>query len=508
MIEYDYIIVGAGSAGCVLANRLSADPSISVLLLEAGGSDDDPRIHDPRTWGDLQKTASDWSYVTEPEPSFDGRSLDWPRGKVLGGTSSINAMIYIRGHRADYDHWAALGNPGWAYDEVLPYFIRSENNNRGVSELHGVNGPLYVTDPLSPSAESLTFLDAAKSQGYELNADFNGDQQFGAGLYQRTIFNGRRASTAAAFLEPIRHRPNLTLEIQAEAVSISFDKRRAISLKYLQAGRLCEARSKREIILSGGAVNSPKLLMQSGIGPADHLSAIQIPVVADLTGVGQNLQDHPRMPLSYSLSTIPHVHKDSNMAEAGLFCNGSPKSESMAPELQYHFIPINQLEIVNGEYRANVGLHVSLSRPLSRGSISLRSKHSQDTPIIRANYFSERADMDLMIEGLRISRQLMRAKAFDGVRLQEVIPGVAFDDSSESLERAIRLHCDTIWHPVGTCKMGADANAVVDLELRVHGIDGLRVVDASIMPTIPSGNTNAPTIMIAEKAADMIKTCH
>lgn len=508
MIEYDYIIVGAGSAGCVLANRLSADPSVSVLLLEAGGSDDDPRIHDPRTWGDLQKTASDWSYVTEPEPSFDGRSLDWPRGKVLGGTSSINAMIYIRGHRADYDHWAALGNFDWAYDKVLPYFIRSENNNRGVSERHGVSGPLSVTDPFSPSAESLAFLEAAKSLGYELNADFNGDQQFGAGLYQRTILDGQRASTAAAFLEPIRQRPNLTVEIQAEAVSISFDKRRAISLKYLQAGRQCEARSKREIILSGGAVNSPKLLMQSGIGPADHLRALQIPVVADLPGVGQNLQDHPRMPLSYSLSTIPRVHKDSNMAEAGLFCNGSPQSESLAPELQYHFIPINQLEIVNGEYRANVGLHVSLSRPLSRGSISLRSKHSQETPIIRANYFSERADMDLMIEGLRISRGLLRAKAFDGIRLQEVIPGEVFDDSPESLERAIRLHCDTIWHPVGTCKMGTDAYAVVDPELRVHGIDGLRVVDASVMPTITSGNTNAPTIMIAEKAADMIKASH
>ena len=508
MIGYDYIIVGAGSAGCVLANRLSADPSVSVLLLEAGGSDDDTRIHDPRAWAKLWKTTCDWSYITEPEPSFDGRSLDWPRGKVLGGTSSLNAMIYIRGHQTDYDHWVALGNSGWSYDEVLPYFKRSENNNRGATELHGVGGPLPVTDPLSPSAESLAFLDAAKSLGYGLNTDFNGDQQFGAGLYQRTILDGQRASTATAFLEPVRQRTNLTVETWAEVVSIAFDKGRAISVQYLQAGRRHEARSKREIILSGGAVNSPKLLMQSGVGPAVHLQALKIPVVADLLGVGQNLQDHPRMPLSYRSSTVPRIHQDSNMAEAGLFCNGSPKSESLAPELQYHFMAINLLEKVNGEYRADFGVSVSLSRPLSRGSISLRSTNHQETPIIRANYFSERADMDLMIEGLRISRGLMRAKAFDGIRLQEVIPGEVFDDSPESLERAIRLHCDTIWHPVGTCKMGTDANAVVDPELRVHGIDGLRVVDASIMPTIPGGNTNAPTIMIAEKAADMIKVSH
>ena len=502
MDSYDYVVIGAGSSGCVVANRLSENPDTSVLLLEAGPTDNVTEIEDPRKYVNLFKTHLDWGYVTAPESQLNGRCINWPRGKVLGGTSAMNAMMYVRGHRSDFDHWASLGNAGWEYDDVLPYFLKSERNSRGASELHSADGLLDVSDPKAPHPHSLAFVDAGVELGHPRNPDFNGAQQEGTGLFQRTIKDKTRASTSRAFLHPARGRRNLRIMTNATATRIDFEGKRATGVCFMRDGVAEEVSARREVILSGGTINSPQLLMLSGIGPAEHLQSLGIPVLADLPGVGQNLQDHSMTRFRCWTSSYHPVDASSNLVEAGLFC--SPRSGPVAPELYFHFLPVAMVETRDGKECSAFSIVCVVLRPKSRGSLQLKSGDPATPPVIRAGYYSDRADMALMIDGLKISRAISRSKAFKNIFVEEAAPGAAVNDDA-ALEAYIREAGDTLFHPVGTCKMGTDPQAVVDPHLCVHGVEALRVIDASIMPTITSGPTNAPAIMIGEKGADMIK---
>jgi choline dehydrogenase len=518
---YDYIVVGAGSAGCVLAARLTEARRTRVLLLEAGGAGGAKEIRIPAAFSKLFKTGVDWNYATEPEPHLRNRRLYWPRGKVLGGSSAINAMIYIRGNRADYDYWRELGNPGWGFAEVLPYFKTSENQERGASEYHGVGGPVNVADPRYVNPLTRAFLAAADEIGIASNPDFNGEEQDGAALYQVTQKKGARCSAADGYLQPARERSNLTVVTGAHAARVLLEGKRAVGVAFLRDGAMEEARADGEVILAGGTVNSPQLLMLSGIGPADELKAARISAIHDLPGVGKNLQDHPMVSVGYlctqkvsldGAETLGNflrwlVWKNgplaSNVAEAGLFLR--TRVGLARPDLQLLFGPAYYRG--HGLVRRKehcFGFGPTLITPESRGEISLRSADPFDAPAIRANYLATDADLRTMIAGVRLARRLAHAKAFDQFRGEELHPGAAQQSDSEIAE-FLRNELETLYHPVGTCKMGSDALAVVDARLRVRGIERLRVADASIMPRVPAGNTNAPVMMIAEKAAEMIR---
>jgi choline dehydrogenase len=503
MTQYDYVVIGAGSAGCVVANRLTKDGETTVLLLEAGNPATKPEIQTPVAWTSLLGTEVDWAYWTEPEPYLNGRKIFQPRGKVVGGSSSINAMLYVRGSRHDFDHWQALGNPGWSYRDVLPYFKKSENQQRGASEFHGVDGVLSVTDPLAPAVTSKRFIEAAEQLGYSRNPDFNGAQQEGAGLYQVTIKDGKRHSVAAAFLVPILDRHNLTAQTEARVTRLLFEETRTVGVEYLHEGALHQVYVNQEVVLSAGAFDSPKLLMLSGIGNAEELRSLNIPVVADLPGVGQNLQDHIAVPVAHRATQDLQSAPTSNIGEAGLFLHTESNLDA-APDLQFFSGPA--LWVPPGYPNDGPGFAstVCLARPQSRGSVTLRTTDPSDSPCIWMNYLQHESDVQKLVEGIRIIRQLFNTNRFDEFRGEEAAPG-ADVTSDADLEAYIRKVVDTNFHPVGTCKMGTDSMAVVDSKLRVHGIQGLRVVDASIMPTITTGNTNAATIMIGEKAADLIK---
>lgn len=527
---FDYIIVGAGSAGCVLANRLSADPSVKVLLLEAGPRDWHPFIHMPAGLAKLVgRKGVNWDYNTAPDPGLDDRRLWWPRGKVLGGSSSINAMCYIRGHAKDYDEWAALGAEGWHWDNVLPYFKRAEGNTRGADTFHGADGPLAVSDHLHRNELSPVFLQAAKQAGFATLDDFNGVRQEGFGFYQTTTRNGKRSSSAEAYLKPIRSRPNLKVITGALAHRVTFegqgDAARASGVLYSVKGQaFCEGAS-REVILSGGALNSPQLLMLSGIGPAAQLQQHGIEVRVDAGGVGRNLQDHLDVctlqrctqKVTYDQASDVAVGLQyylfnkgpgtSNIAEAGGFARSSLATDER-PDLQFHFVPA-QLDDHGRHLLPGYGytLHACFLRPRSRGQLSLASASPHDKVRIDPGYLSDAEGFDLkvMIEAAKLSRHILAQDAFAPYRGEELFPGADVRDDSE-IAAFIRRKSESIYHPIGTCKMGADsdASAVVDAQCRVRGVRGLRVVDASIMPTLIGGNTNAPTIMMAERASDLI----
>lgn len=526
--SFDYIIVGAGSAGCVLAERLSSRPDTHVCLIEAGPSDKSALISTPLgVVGLIGNPKYNWCFETEPEPQLNSRRLFWPRGKTIGGSSSINAMVYIRGHAEDYDEWAeAIGDSRWSYAALLPLFKAHENNERGKDSHHGSGGPLNVADVRDPNPLSDVFIRAAQEAGIPVNKDFNGSEQEGVGMYQVTQKNGERWSSARAFLDAARSRPNLTVLAESQVRRLLLEGKRAtgVEVQSAQKGRI-RLKCRGEIILSGGAVNSPQLLMLSGIGPRDELEKHGIAVVQELSGVGKNLQDHLDMTVmvndrsgqgvGLALSFIPRAigglfrylfarrgFMSSNVAEAGGFAKLFP--DSKRPEVQFHFLP-TFLKDHGRKFMAGFGctLHVCQLRPKSRGEIGLQSADPLQPPRIAPNYLDHPDDRREAIAAVRMARNIFAAPAFVGINGGEVNPGETIQ-SDEDILNDIRARAETIYHPVGTCKMGQDAEAVVDSELRVRGIDGLRVADASVMPTLIGGNTNAPCMVIGERAARLI----
>ena len=491
--EFDYVIVGAGAAGCVLANRLSADPRTRVLLLEAGGADANPLIAQPGKWTALLGTEVDWNFSTEPELALDGRRIRWPRGRTIGGSSAINAMAYVRGHRLCFDGWARENGAGWSYDAVLPVFKSLEDNSRGPSDYRGAGGPLAVADTVDPHAGHFAFLEAARELGFRASPDFdfNGPtQEGGAGFYQKTIRKGRRDSTADAFLKPIAARANLTVWPNAYALDVVIRNGRATGVRAARADSTVTVRAAREVILAAGVIGSPRLLMLSGVGPADALRRLGIRVAADVPAVGQHLHDHPRLSLRWN-ARQPLA---ASSVSAGLFAYSARGGGPRPPDIQFYVG--RGLDTVD----QFVTLTIALAQPGSRGSVALRSADPLAPPEIRANYLSEGGDLDAMLEGIRLAR------AFAGARAYRDLIGTAVDPppdaTSPSAVRAfVRRATDTIFHPVGTCRMGTDASAVVDPALRVHGVDRLRVADASIMPTTVNSQTLAATLMIAARAA-------
>jgi choline dehydrogenase-like flavoprotein len=512
-MSYDYVIVGAGSAGCVLANRLTEDPAVSVLLLEAGPPDVNDNIHVPLGYLKLARTEVDWDFDSAPEPFCDGRRIPLPRGRVLGGSSSMNAMVYIRGNRADYDGW---GVPGWSYDDLLPYFRRAEDNERGEDEFHGAGGPLPVSESRSQNPMVAAFVEAAIEAGLPRNPDFNGATQDGMGVYQLTQRGGMRASTAVAYLHPVEERANLTVLPYMLAHRILFDGTRAVGVEASQLGQLQEFRADREVILSAGAYGSPQLLMLSGIGEAEHLTLREIEVVLDAPQVGENLSDHPAAqavyttpePVSLLLALEPAALEEFEQSQTGVFTSNLAEGggfvrvldDSPAPDVQYHVAPVQIVdEGMTDPTDHGIWLSPCVLQPESRGSVKLASNDPTAKPIIRNNFYATGRDMETMIGGVRLMMDIVGRPA---LKMYCVDPFLVPDSlSDDDLRAHIARTTFAVYHPVGTCAMGG----VVDADLRVNGVEGLRVVDASVMPMVPRGNTNAPTIAIAERASDLIR---
>jgi choline dehydrogenase len=525
-IEADFIVVGAGSAGCTVAARLSEDPGTRVILLEAGGEDTNRWIHIPLGFG---KTFADpsvnWCFETEPDAGANGRKVFWPRGKVLGGSSSINGMVYIRGQAEDFDHWRQLGNTGWSFDDLLPYFKRAEHQARGGDKFHGSGGPLAVSDvERHPIAEA--FIDSAIALGFERNDDFNGAAQDGVGYHQTTTRNGKRCSTAVGYLNPARGRANLQIVTHALSEKIIVEGKRAVAVQYRQGGEVKTARARREIVLCGGAIGSPHLLLLSGIGPAAHLAQHGIAVAHDLPGVGQNLQDHYSAPIKLK-AAMPVTVNDvmlSNVKKlkvgmqyymfhtgplamisspAALFAKTRP--ELATPDIKISISPFSADRPQDGLHKFSGFTTIAYQlRPESRGEIKLKSANPADPPAMIPNYLSDPVDRQTIVDGLKLCRRILTQPSLARFVAEEFQPGPAVASDAELLDYA-RQRGGTVYHPTSTCKMGVDVMAVVDPELKVIGIEGLRVADASVMPTVISGNTNAATIMIGEKLADIVR---
>src|SRR3954454_1780044 len=521
MTEYDYVIVGAGSAGCALANRLSADPSVKVLLLEAGGSDRNHNIRIPVGFAKQFRTDLDWGYSSEPEPNLIGRSMYLPRGRSLGGSSSMNAMIYLRGHRTDFDGWAANGAPGWSYADVLPYFKRSEHNERIRDEYHGQAGELNIADPTWTSTLTEPFVESAAAAGIARNDDFNGAEQEGAGPLQLTQKRGRRWSAADAFLHPVEDRPNLTVVTNAHVHRILLDSGRAIGVEYPEKERVLSAHADREVILCAGAFKSPQLLMLSGIGPADHLREVGIDVAVDSPHVGRHLQDHPLMTVTFECkdtktlldATKPqHLVQylamrgkgmlSSNVAEAGAHVRIRDGIE--APDFQ---LLLGAAYYFDNGFRTYPNpaypLGPSFVRPTSSSDVRLRSANPHDAPLIRLGWFQDPEEMRTVVQAIRLCREIARSGPLGDITTRNIDPGDGVE-TDEQIEAWVRAQAQHTYHASCTCRMGREDESVLDPELRVRGVEGLRVADCSSMPRITSGNTNAPAIMIGERAADLI----
>jgi choline dehydrogenase len=520
--EYDFVIVGAGSAGCTLAARLSEDPKTRVLLLEAGTAKEPFFARIPAGFSRLFRTRHDWAYETEPEPELAGRRLFVPRGKMLGGSGAMNAMVYIRGNPLDYDGWAAAGARGWSYADVLPFFLQAEDQCRGAIPGHGVGGPLRIEDLRTVNPMSHAFVAACLEMGMAKNDDFNSGSQDGAGYYQVTQRGGRRWSAANAYLFPAMRRPNLFIRRGVLATRIVLEKERARGVEFVERGRRKTAIARREVVLAAGAIGSPQLLQLSGVGPGDELARLGIPIVRDAPGVGANLQDHPvcgvlyesKLPISLTAGEslggfIEYFARgtgalSSNVAEAGAFVRSEPSLP--APDIQFHFGPVYHVD--HGFVRPpghGFTLGPTLVAPTSRGRLMIRSPDPTAAPRIYGNVLSQPSEMKTLLYGLKLARDIARARAFDAYRGPEFMPGEAIKTDAQ-LEAFARAKVELLYHPCATCKMGEDDLAVVDSELRVRGIAGLRIADASVMPIVPRGNTNAPTIMIAERCAAWLKT--
>jgi choline dehydrogenase len=508
---FDYVVIGAGASGCVIANRLIENLDCRVLLLEAGGPDDREEIHKTdipsmtSMWG---PDDANWGYETVPQPRLNGRTIPIAQGRVLGGSTAINAMMYIRGNRRDFDHWSHLGNEGWSYADVLPYFKKSEDWEGGESTYRGGSGPMRVIRYQNPSPVSHAFVAAAKELGYNGDDwDCNGAvQENGAFFYQSTrTDDNRRASTAVAFLDPIKDHANLTIKTGSMVSKIVVENGRATAVEYIKNGRVQQVQVDAEVVVSAGSFASPKILMLSGLGPSAHLAEHGIETVADLPGVGQNLEDHMLFGVGYE--SLKPLDMPNLLSEAGLFTYTRENMGEASPDLQFFFGPV---QYVDPEYQIDgPGFTFApiLAQPLSQGTVTLKSSDPADLAVVDPNYLACETDVDVLVHGIKLARELVNARAFDELRGRELAPGVDVTDKG-GLVDYVKKSASTVWHPIGTCRMGRDARAVVDPQLRVYGVEGLRVADASVMPKITSGNTNAATIMIGEKAADMIIADH